>query len=112
MLHPVFLISGLCRLVGGACLSVSFVYFRRLAELTQGISMIIPRILRNTVGVVIVASRKYIDWLEVLHRYASLTSAAISGASLILWQICRLLCVVVSHLDFLEPTHPRTAAYR
>ncbi|KAI0371035.1 hypothetical protein BV20DRAFT_942709 [Pilatotrama ljubarskyi] len=33
--------------------------------------MILPKLLRNTVGVVILTVRKYSDWLEVLHRYAA-----------------------------------------
>ena len=53
------------------------------AELTYGIRMIIPKILRNTVGVVIVASRKYIDWLEVLHRYVSFISTVVAEITLI-----------------------------
>ncbi|TBU64491.1 Mechanosensitive ion channel-domain-containing protein [Dichomitus squalens] len=44
------------------------------------VAMITPRILRNTVGVVIVAARKYIDWLEVLYRYA-----AFFAWSLVIW---------------------------
>nr|VWO97655.1 C6 zinc finger protein [Ganoderma boninense] len=42
--------------------------------------MILPKFLRNTFGVVIVGTRKYIDWLEVLHRYA-----AFFGWSLTIW---------------------------
>lgn len=33
--------------------------------------MILPKFLRNTFGVVVVGTRKYIDWIEVLHRFAS-----------------------------------------
>ena len=53
------------------------------AELTYGIRMIIPKILRNTIGVVIVASRKYIDWLEVLHRYVPFISTVVAEITLI-----------------------------
>ncbi|KAI0785645.1 Mechanosensitive ion channel-domain-containing protein [Abortiporus biennis] len=35
-------------------------------------SMILPHIARNTVGVVAVGTRRYIDWLDVLHRYVAL----------------------------------------
>ncbi|KAJ3556902.1 hypothetical protein NM688_g1764 [Phlebia brevispora] len=35
-------------------------------------SMIAPGIARNTIGVVAVAARRYIDWVEVLHRYVAL----------------------------------------
>ncbi|KAI0779722.1 Mechanosensitive ion channel-domain-containing protein [Fomes fomentarius] len=34
-------------------------------------SMVLPHVLRNSIGVVIVAARKYIDWLDVLHRYGA-----------------------------------------
>ncbi|KAI1796400.1 Mechanosensitive ion channel-domain-containing protein [Ganoderma leucocontextum] len=42
--------------------------------------MILPKFLRNTFGVVVVGTRKYIDWIEVLHRYA-----AFFGWSLAIW---------------------------
>ncbi|TFK87099.1 hypothetical protein K466DRAFT_491520 [Polyporus arcularius HHB13444] len=42
--------------------------------------MLLPGFLRNTVGVIIVAARKYIDWFEVLRRYA-----AFFGWSLAVW---------------------------
>ncbi|KAF7792394.1 hypothetical protein EIP86_003431 [Pleurotus ostreatoroseus] len=35
-------------------------------------SMIMPRVARNSIGVVAVAARRYIDWLEALHRYVAL----------------------------------------
>lgn len=35
-------------------------------------SMILPSIARATVGIVAVTTRRYIDWLEVLHRYVAL----------------------------------------
>ncbi|KAI0081214.1 hypothetical protein K474DRAFT_1588143 [Panus rudis PR-1116 ss-1] len=34
-------------------------------------AMILPRIARYTLGVVAVGTRRYIDWLEVLHRYVA-----------------------------------------
>jgi len=37
------------------------------------ISRMLPAVVRATIGVVAVASRRYIDWLEVLHRYVALT---------------------------------------
>ncbi|KAI0356297.1 hypothetical protein OH77DRAFT_1401686 [Trametes cingulata] len=39
--------------------------------------MILPKLLRNTLGVVIMTVRKYCDWLEVLHRYAAFASWSI-----------------------------------
>ncbi|KAI0743906.1 Mechanosensitive ion channel-domain-containing protein [Daedaleopsis nitida] len=41
-------------------------------------SMILPHILRNTLGVVIVGIRKYMDWLDVLHRYAAFLAWSIT----------------------------------
>ncbi|KAH9858627.1 Mechanosensitive ion channel-domain-containing protein [Lenzites betulinus] len=35
------------------------------------IAMVLPPFLRNTIGVIIVNARKYIEWIEVLHRYAA-----------------------------------------
>ncbi|CAL1707549.1 unnamed protein product [Somion occarium] len=35
-------------------------------------AMMLPRLARYTLGVVAVASRRYIDWLDVLHRYVAL----------------------------------------
>ncbi|KAF9654005.1 hypothetical protein BDM02DRAFT_3086356 [Thelephora ganbajun] len=37
-------------------------------------SKVFPSFLRRTIGLVAVDSRRYIDWLEVLHRYVSLTA--------------------------------------
>ncbi|KAI0344847.1 hypothetical protein BDW22DRAFT_1326420 [Trametopsis cervina] len=37
-------------------------------------SMLLPRLVRLTVGLVAVGTRRYIDWLEVLHRYVALTA--------------------------------------
>lgn len=34
----------------------------------------LPSVLRHTVGLVAIGSRRYIDWLEVLHRYVALTA--------------------------------------
>lgn len=31
--------------------------------------MVLPRLARNTIGVVAVGSRKFIDWVAVLYRY-------------------------------------------
>ncbi|KAI0305411.1 hypothetical protein B0F90DRAFT_1808688 [Multifurca ochricompacta] len=42
--------------------------------------MLLPRIVRHTVGVVAVGARRYIDWLGALHRYVALFSW-----SLIIW---------------------------
>ncbi|RPD63790.1 hypothetical protein L227DRAFT_496301 [Lentinus tigrinus ALCF2SS1-6] len=42
--------------------------------------MLLPGLLRNTIGVIIVAARKYIDWFEVLYRYG-----AFFGWSLAVW---------------------------
>ncbi|KAI0675104.1 Mechanosensitive ion channel-domain-containing protein [Trametes maxima] len=39
--------------------------------------MILPPVLRNTIGIVIVNARKYIEWLDVLHRYATFASWSI-----------------------------------
>jgi len=36
------------------------------------VSRIMPHILRSTIGVVAVATRRYIDWIQVLHRYIAL----------------------------------------
>ncbi|KAI0768432.1 hypothetical protein BC629DRAFT_1583550 [Irpex lacteus] len=36
------------------------------------VSMIFPRVARVTVGLVAVGARRYIDWLEALHRYVAL----------------------------------------
>ncbi|KAL5528473.1 hypothetical protein ACEPAF_7609 [Sanghuangporus sanghuang] len=38
------------------------------------VARILPRIARNTIGIVAVGTRKYIDWLEVLVRYVALFS--------------------------------------
>jgi hypothetical protein len=35
---------------------------------------VLPLILRHTIGLVAIGSRRYIDWLEVLHRYVALTA--------------------------------------
>ncbi|CDO72761.1 hypothetical protein BN946_scf184994.g14 [Trametes cinnabarina] len=35
------------------------------------VCMILPPLLRNTLGIIIVTTRKYIDWFEVLYRYAA-----------------------------------------
>ncbi|KAJ7647318.1 hypothetical protein FB45DRAFT_1100411 [Roridomyces roridus] len=35
-------------------------------------AMIVPRIIRKTLGVIAVGTRRYLDWLEVLHRYVTL----------------------------------------
>ncbi|KAI0051242.1 hypothetical protein FA95DRAFT_1485872 [Auriscalpium vulgare] len=43
-------------------------------------SMMLPRIIRATVGIVAVGTRRYIEWLEALHRYFALT-----GWTLIIW---------------------------
>ncbi|KAH9963910.1 Mechanosensitive ion channel-domain-containing protein [Russula dissimulans] len=43
-------------------------------------AMILPRIARYTIGVVAVGSRRYIEWLIVLHRYV-----ALFGWSLAIW---------------------------
>ncbi|KAF9820412.1 hypothetical protein IEO21_01421 [Rhodonia placenta] len=43
-------------------------------------SMVLPHIARHTVGVVSVWSRKYIDWLQALHRYI-----AFFGWTLAIW---------------------------
>ncbi|ETW80431.1 Mechanosensitive ion channel [Heterobasidion irregulare TC 32-1] len=43
-------------------------------------AMLLPRLARYTVGIVAVGSRRYIDWLEVLHRYV-----ALSAWSLTIW---------------------------
>ncbi|KAK7057174.1 serine/threonine protein kinase [Favolaschia claudopus] len=37
-------------------------------------SMILPRIIRRTLGVIAVGTRRYLDWLQVLHRYVALTA--------------------------------------
>jgi hypothetical protein len=41
-------------------------------------SRILPPILRHTIGLVAVNSRRYIDWLEVLHRDVALTAWTIA----------------------------------
>ena len=67
------------RLVGFPCYVVSvfsipnnedtFLRYYML-ELTSGrYRMMLPRVARYTVGVVAVGTRRYIDWLDVLHRY-------------------------------------------
>ncbi|KAH9940505.1 Mechanosensitive ion channel-domain-containing protein [Epithele typhae] len=43
-------------------------------------SMFLPHFLRHTAGVIVVGTRKYIEWLSVLHRYA-----AFFGWSLAIW---------------------------
>lgn len=35
---------------------------------------VFPFFLRHTIGLVAVGSRRYIDWLDVLHRYVALTA--------------------------------------
>ncbi|KAJ7924831.1 hypothetical protein B0H13DRAFT_1976209 [Mycena leptocephala] len=35
-------------------------------------SMILPRIIRRTIGVIAVGTRRYLDWLQVLHRYVAI----------------------------------------
>ncbi|KAJ7462327.1 Mechanosensitive ion channel-domain-containing protein [Mycena galericulata] len=35
-------------------------------------SMILPRVIRRTVGVIAVGTRRYLDWFEVLHRYVAM----------------------------------------
>ena len=42
--------------------------------------MLLPRVARVTLGLVAVAARRYIDWLEVLHRYVAFT-----GWTLAVW---------------------------
>lgn len=42
--------------------------------------MILPRVARLTLGLVAVAARRYIDWLEALHRYV-----ALAGWTLVVW---------------------------
>ncbi|THH00782.1 hypothetical protein EW026_g1806 [Hermanssonia centrifuga] len=44
------------------------------------VSMATPRLTRNTLGVVAVGARRYIDWLEALHRYV-----ALFGWTLAIW---------------------------
>lgn len=34
----------------------------------------LPSVFRHTVGLVAIGSRRYIDWLEVLHRYVAFTA--------------------------------------
>jgi hypothetical protein len=34
--------------------------------------MILPRIIRRTIGVIAVGTRRYLDWLQVLHRYVAI----------------------------------------
>ncbi|OSD01247.1 hypothetical protein PYCCODRAFT_1412753 [Trametes coccinea BRFM310] len=41
------------------------------------ICMLLPPLLRNTVGIIIVTTRKYIDWFEVLYRYAAFAAWSI-----------------------------------
>lgn len=33
--------------------------------------MILPALIRKTVGVIAVGTRRYLDWLDVLHRYVA-----------------------------------------
>ncbi|KAJ7096303.1 Mechanosensitive ion channel-domain-containing protein [Mycena epipterygia] len=35
-------------------------------------SMILPRVIRRTVGLVAVGTRRYVDWLQALHRYVAI----------------------------------------
>ncbi|KAJ6586941.1 Mechanosensitive ion channel-domain-containing protein [Mycena vulgaris] len=35
-------------------------------------SMILPRIIRRTVGLIAVGTRRYLDWLQALHRYVAI----------------------------------------
>ncbi|KAJ6625628.1 Mechanosensitive ion channel-domain-containing protein [Mycena sp. CBHHK59/15] len=35
-------------------------------------SMILPRIVRRTIGIIAVGTRRYLDWLQVLHRYVAI----------------------------------------
>ncbi|KAG5643162.1 hypothetical protein DXG03_001492 [Asterophora parasitica] len=44
------------------------------------VSFIIPPILRSTIGVVAIGSRKYIEWMQALHRYI-----ALFGWTLAIW---------------------------
>jgi len=41
--------------------------------LSRAASRTLPYILRSTVGVIVVESRRYIDWIEVLHGYVAMT---------------------------------------
>ncbi|KAH8827980.1 Mechanosensitive ion channel-domain-containing protein [Flagelloscypha sp. PMI_526] len=43
-------------------------------------SRLLPSVVRHTVGVVAVASRRYIDWLGALHRYANQTGSTEANA--------------------------------
>ncbi|KAI0769601.1 Mechanosensitive ion channel-domain-containing protein [Trametes elegans] len=42
--------------------------------------MILPAVLRSTIGVIVVNARKYIDWFQVLYRYA-----AFAAWSIVVW---------------------------
>lgn len=55
-------------------------FTRQISETVPGgyESRIFPPILRHTIGLVAVGSRRYIDWLEVLHRYVALTAWTIA----------------------------------
>lgn len=41
--------------------------------------MIFPHVLRSTIGVVAVGSRRYIDWMDVLHRSVLILRQPFSG---------------------------------
>ncbi|KAF9049751.1 hypothetical protein BJ165DRAFT_1341961 [Panaeolus papilionaceus] len=56
------------------------------------VSRIIPSVLRSTIGVVAVSTRRYIDWLQALHRYI-----ALFAWSLTIWITWNIL--IDSHLQ-------------
>lgn len=73
MLFRVIKSWGLFRVVGCSGSIVSEIrsfYCIRIDEFLCSIaySMIIPRLIRHTVGIVAIGSRRYIDWLEALNR--------------------------------------------
>lgn len=82
--------------------------------------MLLPRLARYTVGIVAVGSRRYIDWLEVLHRYVGNSYGRLHSlhvirhhnlrelvlmTPMILTQLRRAICVVTYHMDCLGPPH-------
>ena len=59
---------GLGRMVDGFGGVVSFPKSLAWRDSDVYVRMIFPRIVRHTVGIVAVGSRKYIDWIAVLYR--------------------------------------------
>jgi len=67
-------------------------------------SRIAPTIIRGTIGVVAVSTRRYIDWMQALHRHVfhfiSRTLCLTSKPHI--YQIYRNFCMDASHVGVLH----------